>query len=51
MSIIHKMLLRNFKCRRQLGRHGCILDDNIKINATGPRCEDIDRVQLVQEMV
>jgi len=51
MSIIHKMLVKNFKCRRQLGRHGRILDDNIKMNATGLECEGIDRVQLVQQMV
>jgi hypothetical protein len=51
MSIIQKMLLKNFKCRRQLGRQGRILDDNIKMNATELGCEGIDRVQLAQEMV
>jgi hypothetical protein len=51
MSIIHKMLLKNFKCRRHLGRQGLILDDNIKMNVTELGCEGIDRFQLAQEMV
>jgi len=34
MSIIQNMLLKNVKCRRQLGRHGRVLDENIKTNAT-----------------
>ena len=45
------MCLKDFKCRRQLGRQGRILDDNIKMNASELGCKGIDCVQLAQEMV
>jgi hypothetical protein len=45
------MCLKNFKFGRQLGRQRCILDDNIKMNATELGCGGIDWVHLAQEMV